>query len=116
MVRGRPEGLNRTEKDLLTSILAASVKSRDDETWGYELQRTFKDLFSRSLSWGTMFPALRRLEAAGLLSSRWEQPDRGPRRRLYRLTEEGRRVSGAVQAEARRAKVPTVARKRTAHA
>ena len=68
MVKGRPEGLNRTEKDLLISILAASVKSREDETWGYELQRTFRELFDRSLSWGTMFPALRRLEAAGLLS------------------------------------------------
>jgi len=43
---------------------------------------------------GTVYPALRRLETAGLLKSRWEearkaQADGRPRRRTYTLTEEG---------------------------
>jgi DNA-binding PadR family transcriptional regulator len=44
---------------------------------------------------GTVYPALRRLEKAGLLKSRWENAaeahaDGRPRRRTYELTSEGR--------------------------
>jgi DNA-binding PadR family transcriptional regulator len=44
---------------------------------------------------GTVYPALRRLEKAGLLKSRWEAADEAyahgrPRRRTYEMTEEGR--------------------------
>jgi PadR family transcriptional regulator PadR len=46
---------------------------------------------------GTVYPALRRLEKAGVLKSRWEDEkaahaDGRPRRRTYQLTDEGRRV------------------------
>ena len=37
---------------------------------------------------GTVYPALHRLEQAGLLSSRWSN-DSGRRRRVYRLTRRG---------------------------
>ena len=40
---------------------------------------------------GTIYPALHRLEAAGLLSSRWEVVS-GRRRRVYALTGSGRRA------------------------
>jgi DNA-binding PadR family transcriptional regulator len=43
---------------------------------------------------GTVYPALRRLERAGLLKSRWEDESTAhaegrPRRRTYALTDEG---------------------------
>lgn len=38
---------------------------------------------------GTVYPALYRMERAGLLTSRWESPD-GRRRRTYRITKRGR--------------------------
>lgn len=38
---------------------------------------------------GTVYPALHRLEAAGLLSSRWETVG-GRRRRVYAVTRKGR--------------------------
>jgi PadR family transcriptional regulator PadR len=46
---------------------------------------------------GTVYPALRRLEKAGLLKSRWEDAaeahsDGRPRRRTYALTDEGWRL------------------------
>jgi PadR family transcriptional regulator len=41
---------------------------------------------------GTVYPALHRLEHAGLLSSSWS--DRGRRRRVYQLTRSGRRELG----------------------
>ena len=44
---------------------------------------------------GTVYPALRRLEALGFVESAWEDDDRArresrPRRRNYRLTKPGR--------------------------
>lgn len=39
---------------------------------------------------GTIYPALHRLELAGLLSSRWVQPEGGRKRRVYALTDKGR--------------------------
>ena len=43
---------------------------------------------------GTVYPALHRLERAGLLSSRWSS-DAPRRRRVYELTARGRRALGA---------------------
>jgi DNA-binding PadR family transcriptional regulator len=40
---------------------------------------------------GTIYPALRRLETAGLVTSRWSD-DTARRRRVYRLTAAGRRA------------------------
>ena len=51
---------------------------------------------------GTVYPALRRLEKAGLLDSRWEDQEQAhadgrPVRRNYRLTAEGRVALAAAQ-------------------
>ncbi|MGH9162111.1 MAG: PadR family transcriptional regulator, partial [Vicinamibacteraceae bacterium] len=40
---------------------------------------------------GTLYPALHRLERAGLLSSRWSEVN-GRRRRVYQLTARGQRA------------------------
>ena len=40
---------------------------------------------------GTIYPALRRLERAGLVHTRWSE-DGGRRRRMYELTPAGRRM------------------------
>jgi transcriptional regulator len=47
---------------------------------------------------GTIYPALHRLEAAGLLSSAWSDGE-GRRRRVYQLTRRGRRELGARRSE-----------------
>jgi len=41
---------------------------------------------------GTIYPALHRLEQAGLLSSRWTTADSGRKRRVYALTGSGHRA------------------------
>ena len=46
---------------------------------------------------GTVYPALHRLEGAGMLSSSWSNGAR--RRRIYRLTRRGRRELGARRGE-----------------
>jgi DNA-binding PadR family transcriptional regulator len=43
---------------------------------------------------GTLYPILYRLEKSGLLEAAWDesdQPRKGPRRRIYRITEKGTR-------------------------
>ena len=41
---------------------------------------------------GTIYPALHRLEQAGLLASRWVTAESGRRRRVYALTKRGDRA------------------------
>lgn len=41
---------------------------------------------------GTIYPALHRLEQAGLLTSRWTTAATGRKRRVYALTRHGRRA------------------------
>ncbi|GAA2463586.1 PadR family transcriptional regulator [Agromyces soli] len=77
--------------DVLESLLGA-----DEAIWGLALvKRSGRPA-------GTVYPLLERLERAGWLESEWEaDTDRpGPRRRLYRLTGEGR--AAAAQAIAHR--------------
>ena len=50
---------------------------------------------------GTIYPALHRLERAGLLQSGWSTAS-GRRRRIYRLTARGRRAVGRARGDWRR--------------
>ena len=43
---------------------------------------------------GTVYPVLHRLEAAELLSSRWQTAESGRRRRVYSLTRRGTKALG----------------------
>ena len=58
---------------------------------GYGLVEELRDVSGGAfdLAEGTVYPALYRLEAAGLLSSSWSHVS-GRRRRVYRLTRPGR--------------------------
>src|SRR2546425_7696936 len=47
---------------------------------------------------GTLYPALHRLERAGLMASRWSEVN-GRRRRVYQLTRKGRRGLARRQGE-----------------
>ena len=51
-----------------------------------------------ALEEGTAYPALHRLERAGLLASTWTTSD-GRRRRVYRLTEKGGRQLARARAD-----------------
>ena len=55
-----------------------------------EIQRRSGGAFE--LPEGTIYPALHRLEQAGLLSSHWTTAESGRRRRVYALTKRGIRA------------------------
>src|SRR6266576_3278941 len=69
---------------------------RRGDAHGFEILRRLEDAGSGALKLkeGSLYPALYRMEAAGMIKGEWEDsatPRRGPRRRIYRLTQKGRR-------------------------
>ena len=92
MSRRRPGTLIPLEIEILRAAL--SMRRDGDATFhGYGLaQRLREDGRSRTLTaHGTLYKALGRMAEAGLLESRWEDPEVAvgegrPRRRLYRVT------------------------------
>jgi DNA-binding PadR family transcriptional regulator len=64
------------------------------EAHGFEVLRRLQEAGCGALRLreGSLYPALYRLEEAGLLQAEWEDgsgPRRGPRRRIYSLTPKG---------------------------
>ena len=81
-------------------VCAFDLRARGvDEFHGYEIAKHLGALGDRKLltAYGTLYRALGRLEAMGLLLSRWEAPEipareNRPGRRLYTLTAAGERA------------------------
>jgi PadR family transcriptional regulator, regulatory protein PadR len=77
---------------LVALVLLAVLAHTGEDLYGYEIAKRLQKanqgeaLFKE----GTVYPVLRALEAAGLLTSRVVPSYAGPPRRYYRITEEGR--------------------------
>jgi PadR family transcriptional regulator, regulatory protein PadR len=82
---------------LLLSVLA------DGPAHGYAIIGELQERSAQELTLpeGTVYPALHRLEEAGLLRSHWAD-QAGRRRRLYELTAKGVSALGDLQGEWRR--------------
>lgn len=85
-------------KGHLDFLLLAAVQGRPAH--GYALAETLRARSSGAfdLPEGTLYPALHRIERAGLLSSRWSEVS-GRRRRVYQLTTKGERMLARQQDE-----------------
>lgn len=71
-----------------------SLQHADEAFYGFAVARELAGDGSALTAHGTLYKALNRMAAAGLLESAWEDPaiseNQGrPRRRLYRVTAEG---------------------------
>lgn len=77
-------------KGHLDMIVLAALSNGPAHGYGVigEIRRRSGGAFD--LPEGTIYPALHRLEQAGLLSSRWTAGDSGRQRRVYTLTRRGR--------------------------
>ena len=81
----RPELLKGNADTLLLALIA------ERPMYGY---RIVKELEQRSKGYfkfkeGTLYPALHRLERAGLILGKWERLPSGRERRYYHITEKG---------------------------
>jgi DNA-binding PadR family transcriptional regulator len=90
----RPEALKGHLDGLILAVVA------DEPAHGYAIIDALKQRSGGTfaLPEGTVYPALHRLERAGLLSSTWVDAA-GRRRRVYRITPRGRRRLGERQRE-----------------
>ena len=109
-MRRKPGCLLTLEVSILSAI-ARLPKSAAGECHGYNIAARLASEGDRRLltAYGTLYRALGRLEAMGLLESRWEDPQLAaeegrPGRRLYRLTDAG--VAARVTATAGAAGTP----------
>ena len=86
-MRFRKELVGATTAPLILSVLNAG------DAHGYEIVQRVNALSEGLFEWreGTVYPALHRLEKAGLIEGGWEDAPNGKRRRVYALTKEGRR-------------------------
>jgi len=82
--------------------------------YGFALARALSDGASALTAHGTLYKALTRMAAAGLLEATWEDADLAeaegrPRRRLYRVTGDGAKALAAARAADRPAASTKVA-------
>jgi transcriptional regulator len=79
-------------KGHLDMIVLAALAAEPAHGYGViqEIRRRSGGAFD--LPEGTIYPALHRLEKAGLLASRWTNGDSGRKRRVYSLTRRGTRA------------------------
>jgi len=93
----------RSRVDLLQGTLdllvlrTLSAGSLHGHAIARHIQRTSEDLLQ--VETGSLYPALHRLEAQGLVSAEWALSDKGKRARYYRLTALGRRQLATEQSK-----------------
>lgn len=87
-----------TLKGHLEMLLLAALEAKPAH--GYRVVETLRQRSGGTfdLPEGTLYPALHRLEGAGLVTSAWSD-ETGRRRRVYQLTAKGRRSLAERQAE-----------------
>jgi PadR family transcriptional regulator PadR len=73
---------------LILSILAGG------ESYGYALVQRVHELSAGEIEWtdGMLYPVLHRLEAQGLVQSRWRVSESGRRRKYYSLKAAGQKA------------------------
>ena len=61
---------------------------------GYDLRKAFSMSFSffSGLSYGSIYPSLKKMESRGLISKQVEIQDGAPNRKVYTITEAGKKV------------------------
>ncbi len=76
-----------------TKVLVLSLLA-EEPMYGYQIA---KELERRSEGYfdfkeGTLYPLLHRMEREGLVRGEWQVVEKGPSRKYYHITEEGKRI------------------------
>lgn len=92
-MRRRKGALLPLEVDILVTAAEAATEG-DGWIHGFRLAKAMAGDGGRLTAHGTLYKALARMAAAGLLDDRWEEPDTAlaegrPRRRLYQINGSG---------------------------
>lgn len=76
-----------------TSLLILQLLS-ERAMYGYELVKEMEKRSQHTLQVkeGTLYPALHKLEQQGYIDAYWEQQEKGPARKYYKVTAPGREL------------------------
>lgn len=69
---------------------------KDQEFYGYSLIQRLKILGNLDVAEGTIYPLLSRLQKEGYIETRWQIMDKGPARKYYRITKNGKNVASSM--------------------
>ena len=84
----KPSGLVQGTLDMLI-LKTLALEPLHGYGIGIRIEQISKGVFQ--VNAGSLFPALRRLERAGLLNSEWRETEHSRRAKYYSLSSEGRR-------------------------
>lgn len=84
----RSDNLNRSGRFLEACILCIL---KENETYGYSLlERLIQNEFiDKNTNISIIYRTLRSMERDGLVISKWQESDQGPKKRLYNITVKG---------------------------
>ena len=91
------------DKELLKGSTATMILSllATEPMYGYQMTKTLEERSNQifTLKEGTLYPLLHNLENNGVIHSYWEESETARKRKYYEITEEGRKLLKAKQAE-----------------
>jgi DNA-binding PadR family transcriptional regulator len=83
-------------KDLIAASAVPLLLSllEEGESYGYAIIRRVRELSGGDIAWtdGMLYPVLHRLEAQGLVQSRWGESETGRKRKYYALRAGGKKA------------------------
>jgi PadR family transcriptional regulator PadR len=81
---------NEMIKGYIDGIILSILSERD--SYGYEISQYINEVTYGDfhLKEGTLYPALKRLEANHYIEGYWGEQEGGPRRKYYRILDEGK--------------------------
>ncbi|MFT4415462.1 PadR family transcriptional regulator [Fredinandcohnia humi] len=76
-----------------SSLLLLQLLDERD-MYGYEIVKELEKRSDNEFSFkeGTLYPALHKLEKQGYIECYWQEQEKGPARKYYRVTEAGREI------------------------
>ncbi|SDZ41590.1 PadR family transcriptional regulator, regulatory protein PadR [Evansella caseinilytica] len=76
-----------------TSLILLQLLAEKD-MYGYEIVKEMeaRSGYALQVKEGTLYPALHKLEKQKYVDAYWQEPDKGPARKYYRLTAEGKEI------------------------
>ena len=87
----RSDNLNRWEQQVRKGLIELLVllHLRQEPHYGYSLMQALQALLGISISEGTIYPLMKRLEKEACVESYWQIQPSGPARKYYKATAHG---------------------------
>ena len=93
---GRDDVSVQIDKDLVAAAATPLVLAilAEGDSYGYAILKRVRELSDGDLEWtdGMLYPLLHRLDRLGFVTTEWQTPPEGRRRKYYEITDDGRKA------------------------